>query len=911
MLHLVHEQSHIVILKVSYMRFSFWCKFLVAACVVLNTWWNGNAIGQAITPVSPADPTVLATANADDALFQWTTTGQVYRVWVEFSWDRRFRCPCRDCYYRHVMAPVPNETRLGPRAWANVVRLARLNDNVVYWRLAASTEARRARRRGRRRWVFEGWEYSTAFELGIPEPAVAIGVVENTATELKLNFTASGLDLVRVWISNDAEFPLSRRRRGRGPTFLFAPQGSSYTIVGSTLGRLHALAETGSLFWRVTGQEIGTGEQVESATGDLWDRNALANAGADTHNAGFGRAVALDGTGSRPSAGGNPLTYTWTQTAGPTVALANANTATPNFTAPSAQEVLDSPDQARFGVVDVDPQQNCLTFLLTVADQNGRSDTDTVNVFMSAATGGQPNVPVKQLVHLNAPDQSGTGGYNWSLTTVPTGSVAALWGGTTRNPSFTPDVAGTYVVTETVADPDETIVINAGTWLGVENSCSFCHSGRLVGVADQHTPWMATGHASMFRRGITGALGLQYNSSCIGCHTVGHNEEAANDGFDDVAVVEGWEFPASLGNAAYSAMPGDLRNLANIQCENCHGPGSQHGGRVDAAQVSISFNMGVCAVCHNSQKGGLDYRKPTRWRNSGHAHAPRSSSSSCAGCHTGQGFAQRMDGETVTSPDSPEPQTCAACHDPHDATNIHQLRTLGSVALANGKTVSGGRSSVCIECHHARRDTREAATLFAEKRAPHHSSQTDVFVGNTAFQFGRGSYTNTIHTAIVSGQCIYCHMAEGSNGMDTVGGHTFNISSAGVNNMSPCNSSGCHISNPLQNFNRPARGDYDGDGRAEGIQDEVDGLIQVLTGAINASLGGGAFAVSRGRINFTDRNGNAVTPSEVQYQAAFNCLFIDYDGSRGIHNVVFAVQVLQRSYLMTTGRNVPGAVIRY
>jgi hypothetical protein len=64
----------------------------------------------------------------------------------------------------------------------------------------------------------------------------------------------------------------------------------------------------------------------------------IANAGA-AETVGFGETVTLDGTGSTDP-DGNLLTYTWTQTAGPTVVLDFTNPARPTFVAPASTSVL-------------------------------------------------------------------------------------------------------------------------------------------------------------------------------------------------------------------------------------------------------------------------------------------------------------------------------------------------------------------------------------------------------------------------------------------------------------------------------------------------------------------------------------------------------------------------------------------
>ena len=157
-----------------------------------------------------------------------------------------------------------------------------------------------------------------------------------------------------------------------------------------------------------------------------------ANAGQD-QTVNQGDAVSLNGTGSMGPPGAM-LSYSWSQTGGsPTVTLTGANTATAGFTAPTGL------------TNDV-----TLTFTLTVSvgSEAMESETDTVDVTVSAASGVPPNP-----LSVNAgPDQtvdqgdavslsgsihpaSSAASYSWSQTGgSPT---VTLTGANTAAPSFT------------------------------------------------------------------------------------------------------------------------------------------------------------------------------------------------------------------------------------------------------------------------------------------------------------------------------------------------------------------------------------------------------------------------------------------------------------------------------------------
>ena len=82
-----------------------------------------------------------------------------------------------------------------------------------------------------------------------------------------------------------------------------------------------------------------------------------------------GATATLNGSGSTTGAG---ITYQWTQTAGPSVTLTDANSIQASFTAP-----------------DVTDGSEILTFRLTVSDADGNTATDTTTVTVSVQDAGE------------------------------------------------------------------------------------------------------------------------------------------------------------------------------------------------------------------------------------------------------------------------------------------------------------------------------------------------------------------------------------------------------------------------------------------------------------------------------------------------------------------------------------------
>lgn len=381
-------------------------------------------------------------------------------------------------------------------------------------------------------------------------------------------------------------------------------------------------------------------------------------------------------------------------------------------------------------------------YLLTVFGDDGNVYFDIIGVKASDAatdvakyapvhTTGEPVVPINLPVLITA--QTGSFAGTWTLTR-PGGSSAVFKDSsgltdTVTYPYFTPDVAGTY----TVSDGVGTITVYAGTWRGVitgapggellpatyDTTCTnACHnvadnpltawSGNTSAAPDKFTSWSNTGHAKRFTQGLNDSrVEEPYDGpgNCFNCHTVGFVQSAAknNGGFRDQpnyqmfvdnvvtpALTATAPDPKRYADAWASGNYNELLKRSNIQCEQCHGPQDNTGAHpgdagAGVAGTRISLDANVCGLCHGAPTHHTRYEQ---WKlsDTGHANfdlaremtADSTHLTGCAGCHTAQGSLalqkQLVNGNPLqylpstfsVTADKVQPQTCAVCHDPHN-----------------------------------------------------------------------------------------------------------------------------------------------------------------------------------------------------------------------------------------------------
>ena len=210
-------------------------------------------------------------------------------------------------------------------------------------------------------------------------------------------------------------------------------------------------------------------------------------------------------------------------------------------------------------------------------------ERDSLEHFFDVAYNSLQNVGKEVKVYLEGTSDVAFTNATWTFSSKPAGSNASFGAvkdvdTSTQIVSFIPDVVGTYVIEFADGGDAALLTINAALYLGVEGgtvACKTCHGPIPADNPNIYDKWLGTGHSTMLVRGLDGVLSSHYSEACIKCHTTGYIPNAANDGFDDFPFV----FPTVLQPRMFDSMKTaypEAMNLANIQCESCHGPGSAH-----------------------------------------------------------------------------------------------------------------------------------------------------------------------------------------------------------------------------------------------------------------------------------------------------------------------------------------------
>ncbi len=289
----------------------------------------------------------------------------------------------------------------------------------------------------------------------------------------------------------------------------------------------------------------------------------------------------------------------------------------------------------------------------------------------------------------------------------------------------------------------------------------------------------------------------------------------------------------------------------------------------------------VCFQCHSDKDYSLLWAESS-WENSKHASGDNvdRNSSSCAGCHTHEGFVSRITGEDISA-DNPSVIQCFTCHAPHTNSSF-ALRVSDPPKLENGFSYDIGAGNLCASCHHARRNVNTYVYDGVELDGhwgPHHGPQGDMLLGSNGYEYDDYEYERAGHRGATKNGCIDCHMEVAS--MNILGGHSFNMAyleegeDEETLNTAACYD--CHGS--MSDFNY------------KGVQVEIEELLLHL----------GEQLETAGLIYDGEPIEDRVVASADSAGALWNFLLVEEDRSHGIHNPEYMIGLLESAIQFMDG----------
>lgn len=267
----------------------------------------------------------------------------------------------------------------------------------------------------------------------------------------------------------------------------------------------------------------------------------------------------------------------------------------------------------------------------------------------------------------------------------------------------------------------------------------------------------------------------------------------------------------------------------------------------------------------------------------------------CMNCHDGQKFTETGGGfvprlatggsAIVTGLAGPRDWVVATdCRVCHTGPGV-DFASKGKIDIP-GMEVSAGVGAVCVACHNGWHGPGKTET--GGQRAPHLSVQADAIFASNVATVGTAEKIDTRNPhQKVQELCVGCHMTGKPVPGDKPATGVLPNHSMKVGDRAGCVGTDCHKTDPLEGV---VKTDLDGDGAKEKFQLEVDGLLETLRSAIETDASG-SFESAGGSIVFA----KSAKPSDADYAAAYNYLFVMEDRSRGAHSPLFIPTLLQQS----------------
>ena len=496
------------------------------------------------------------------------------------------------------------------------------------------------------------------------------------------------------------------------------------------------------------------------------------------------------------------------------------------------------------------------------------------------------------------------------------------------------------------------LVFHASTFVGADPEklycgIAYCHAGSTT-LKNTWAAWQTSKHATMVKRGISGLLEQEanpysganvgvYNTSCIKCHSTGWDQSANNGNFGYAAHVDYGSFKAwdttwykgpanTFVNGEYLILGGDTTNyqtmktsypnlvgVAPISCEQCHGPAQAHVNLADKTLMGVNKGAGTCLVCHGASGLTGKHSLGEIWKQSKHAQLPDGShtaQSGCYPCHSGAAFIKwvksgkssatvydttTVGGQLSLTNDGNVPIGCPTCHEPHSMS----LRTESIDSLKNGYKPPvgvGGAGLLCINCHQSRTDVRTKITNsgpyygFSDRFGAHHGPQGDLYLGSNAYTYGDTSFNGLMTHGSLEDACATCHMSRGNNLSSPLLPHhnwimRDTLGVATKEGLKACES--CH--GAITDYNQVrAFYDYDRNGKIQGVQTEIQGLMTALKARLPKDATGEVISM---KADFdTSKHYSKKVVGDI-----YNYWMVHEDRSEGVHNAKYIVRILYKA----------------
>jgi hypothetical protein len=372
---------------------------------------------------------------------------------------------------------------------------------------------------------------------------------------------------------------------------------------------------------------------------------------------------------------------------------------------------------------------------------------------------------------------------------------------------------------------------------------------------------------------------------------------------------------------------------SGIECEDCHGPGSNHvnADPADRQNTILTFpnimKPVVCAQCHSAvtRQAGEPLDQYDEWTASKHdgvvADAANSTGryATCMRCHTDWMRIQELEeGQPLTEEELTEitetaleaeegtgpfhSASCAVCHDPHGKHSEnalhngedkqlrhkpHQVLTQANYATSaigpgTQPTSYAAFDHVCAECHNARGVDPSDARLQASTSRPsmHDSNQFNMLMGFGGSEADLAVPNDKRASAHrdVADQCVGCHMSQGHA---MVAGNQGCTGTGGCHSASEVASLKSALQNSVSDGVAALQLRMNRWGSTPG--NDIDGKGS-LSWQYSGSFGGPASGAA----------GQGLVPIQVK-RARHNYYFILRDLSKGVHNPVYTRYLLQQA----------------